>query len=85
MGNTEQHAPADGCRGVHCHVHNVDEPDGVSACGECNHSFPTYAALLADHNRVSVAMYASYPDYGPFRVETDADAVAMCPHCGHDF
>ena len=65
-----------GAAGVHCYSHNRDEADGAQACGECYHSWPTDADLLADHNRVAV-------EHG-FSPAAFLAEVFVCPFCAHD-
>ncbi|MEV0616169.1 hypothetical protein AB0I81_22840 [Nonomuraea sp. NPDC050404] len=89
------HEPTDACTLVHCHTHNVDEPeyDAYRVCGECSHVFPTAAALLADQAALVKRLNANpiadprSPDAPPVLMEaaTDPDTIWSCPHCAHDF
>ena len=47
VSTTVQHAASDTCAGIHCEIHQVDEPGpGYIGCGECLHLYPTRASLV---------------------------------------
>lgn len=89
-----RHEPTDACLMVHCHTHDVDEPehDAYRVCGECSHVFPTAADLLADHATLAEELNRwAKPD--PFAInspgmlepKTEPETIHVCPHCAHDF
>ena len=75
-----KHPPTRECETEHCHLHDVDEDDGIQRCGECQHSYPTWAALLT-------AWAAGYPGglTAGSKLPDTPYSIGFCPECGHNF
>jgi rubredoxin len=64
--------------GTLCHIHDVEEiPTSAEAyrCHECGHVYQSENAILKEFHRV-------FPGHGDVK---DADDVACCPLCLHDW
>lgn len=97
---TYEHQIADACATVHCHWHNVDEPDDKAflCCLECGHVYRTKRELRRAFRRASLRhLDRHYPWFrsnsfypSVVRILWDAltvrvDRITFCQLCLHDF
>jgi len=88
------------CAGIHCEIHQVDEPNpGYRGCGECFHLFRSARELRMAHRKVHRELYESLKPRPWFSNEwvtgrlrywwgmlsVRAGKIWTCPLCTHDF
>jgi len=96
VSTTVQHAASDTCAGIHCEIHQVDEPgSGYYGCGECYHLYPTAGSLRRayrrrlrqDPPRRLRGGESSYGLWGWLKLYlfVRTDRITFCQECSHDF
>lgn len=97
VSTTEPHQARDDCAGIHCEIHQVDEPGpGYYGCGECYHLYPTVRSLRRAYRRrlrqdpPRLHLFGNEYHYGLLAwlrlyLFVRTSRITFCQECSHDF